>query len=193
MAAPATWPSQNQEAAQPRDDDTGWQDPPRQGRSDQGPAHEAISEMTDLLRDNRGSLLTDACLLGAVAIGLALEAGVASRELRPGLVGVINLSLLCGIVSCWLVAAFLLARAGRPVLNAVSELRWVTGAPLDPRPGWVTLPPVGADPAEWTWNRAYLLLGAARLARYRVQFADTWTYFTGGCFLAWTMLVILGR
>ncbi|HWG62684.1 MAG TPA: hypothetical protein VG253_13320, partial [Streptosporangiaceae bacterium] len=45
---------------------------------------------------------------------------------------------------------------------------------------WVTLPPVGADPAVWTWNRAYLLLGAARLARYRMQFADTWTYFTGG-------------
>jgi hypothetical protein len=149
--------------------------------------------MADLLRDNRSGLLTDACLLGAVAIGLALEAGVAAREPRPGLAGVINLSLLCGIVSCWPVAAFLLARASRPVLNAVSELRWVTGAPLDPRPGWVTLPPVGADPAVWTRNRAYLLLGAARLARYRMQFADTWTYFTGGCFLAWTMLVILGR
>ncbi|MGH3295872.1 MAG: hypothetical protein ACRDP7_29145, partial [Trebonia sp.] len=110
-----------------------------------------------------------------------------------GVVGVINFGLLCGIVLCGLVAAFLLARASRPVLNALSELRWVTGAPLDPRPGWVTLPPVGADPGEWTWNRAYLLLGAARLARYRMQFADTWTYFTGGCFLAWTMLVILGR
>jgi len=193
MTAQATWPTRKQDAVRPGDDDTGRQAPPRQAQSDQGPAHEAISEMADLLRDNRGGLLTDACLLGEVAIGLALEAGVAVREPRPGLAGVINLSLLCGIIACWLVAAFLLVRASRPVLNAVSELRWVTGAPLDPRPGWVTLPPVGADPAEWTWNRAYLLLGAARLARYRMQFADTWTYFTGGCFLAWTMLVILGR
>ncbi len=193
MTAPATWPTRKQEAAQPDDDDNAGQAPPRQALSDQGSAHEVISEMADLLRDNRGSILTDGCLLGAVAVGFALEAGVAARELRLSLIGVINLGLLCGIVCCWLVAAFLLARAGRPVLNALSELRWVTGAPLDPRPGWVTLPPVGSDPAEWTWNRAYLLLGAARLARYRVQFADTWTYFTGGCFLAWTMIIILGR
>lgn len=193
MTAPATWPTRKHEAAQPNDDDTAGQAPPRQALSDQGSAHEVISEMADLLRDNRSSMLTDGCLLGAVAIGFALEAGVAARELRPSLIGVINLGLLCGVVCCWLVAAFLLARTSRPVLNALSELRWVTGAPLDPRPGWVTLPPVGADPAEWTWNRAYLLLGAARLARYRMQFADTWTYFTGGCFLVWTMIIILGR
>jgi len=194
MTAPATWPSEKNEIRTA--DDTGHaggRASPEQAPSGQWHAHEVISEMSDLLRDNRSGMLTDGCLLGAIAAGFALEAGAAARELRAGLVGVISLGLLCGIVFCWLVAAFLLARASRPVLNAVGELRWVTGAPLDPRPGWVTLPPVGADPAEWTWNRAYLLLGAARLARYRVQFADTWTYFTGGCFLAWTMLVILGR
>jgi len=194
MTAPATWPSGKSEIETAYDTDRGGgRASPEQAPSDHAPAHEVISEMADLLRDNRGSMLTDGCLLGAVAVGFALEAGVAARELRPGLVGVISLGLLCGIVFCWLVAAFLVVRASRPVLNAVSELRWVTGAPLDPRPGWVTLPPVGADPAEWTWNRAYLLLGAARLARYRMQFADTWTYFTGGCFLAWTMIIILGR
>jgi hypothetical protein len=133
-------------------------------------------------------MITDGCLLGAITIGFAMEAGLSARALRPSLTGVISLGLLGAIVCCWLMAAFLLARASRPALNTVSELRWVTGAPLDPRPGWVTLPPVGADPAQWTWNRAYLLLGAARLARYRMQYADTWTYFTGGCFLAWTAL-----
>jgi hypothetical protein len=193
MTAPAAWPTRKHEASQPNDDDTGGQPTPAQAVSDHEHAHEVISEMADLLRDNRGSMLTDGCLLGAVAVGFALEAGVAARELRPSVVGVISLGLLCAIVFCWLVAAFLVARASRPVLNAVSELRWVTGAPLDPRPRWVTLPPVGADPAEWTWNRAYLLLGAARLARYRMQFADTWTYFAGGCFLGWSMIIILGR
>jgi hypothetical protein len=152
-----------------------------------------ISEMADLLRDTRASTMTDGCLLGAITVGLALEAGSAARALRPSLVGAVNLVLFGGIVFCWLVAVFLLVRATRPVLNTVSELRWVTGAPLDTRPRWVTVPSVGADPAEWTWNRAYLLLGAARLARYRMQFADTWTYFTGGCFLAWTVILILGR
>jgi hypothetical protein len=37
-----------------------------------------------------------------------------------------------------------------------------------------------------------LLLGAARLARYRMRYADTWTYTAGGCFLMWSALVILG-
>ena len=134
MTAPATWPTRNHEAAQPDDDDPGGQAAPAEAMSGHKHAHEVITEMADLLRDNRSGMLADGCLLGAVAAGFALEAGVAARELRPGLIGVINLGLLCGIVFCWLVAAFLVARASRPVLNAVSELRWVTGAPLDPRP-----------------------------------------------------------
>ncbi len=194
MTAPAAWPMRKHEATRLNDDeDIGEQPSSARALPDQGPAGAVITEMANLLRGTQGSMLTDGCLLGGVAIGLALETGLASRALRPGLAGLVNLGLLGGIVFCWLVAALLLARAGRPTLSAVSELRCRTGAPLDPRPGWVTLPPVGADPAEWTWNRAYLLLGAARLARYRTQFADTWTYFTGGCFLVWTMIIVLGR
>jgi hypothetical protein len=148
--------------------------------------------MADLLRDTRVSLTADGCLLSAITIGFALEAAPSARALHPSLAGVINCGLLSAMIICWLAATYLLARASRPVLSTLSELRWVTGTPLDPRPGWVTLPPVGADPAEWTWNRACLLLGAARLARYRMQYADTWTYFTGGCFLAWTITIIVG-
>ena len=193
MTAPAIWPTQEYEATQPTDDDTEKQAASAQARPGDEHAHALISEMTDLLRDTRASMMTDGCLLGGISIGLALEAGLAARALRASLTGGIGLGLLGGTAFCWLVAISLLALAGRPVLNTVSELRWVTGAPLDPRPRWVTLPPVGADPAAWTLNRAHLLLGAARLTRYRMQFADTWTYFTSGCFLAWTMVVILGR
>jgi hypothetical protein len=199
MTAPATWPSEPNETKATYD--TGQaegqaqlrQAQPGHAQADEAPAHAVIGEMADLLRDTRVSLVTDGCLLGAITIGVALEAGPAARAVHPGLAGVVNFGLLGGITVCWLAAAFLLARASRPVLNALSELRWVTGAPVDPRPTWVTLPPTGADPAEWTWNRAYLLLGAARRARYRMQFADTWTYFTAGCFLAWTAIIILGR
>jgi hypothetical protein len=194
MTAPATWPTRKNEVASPSDDYAGRRAAPTgKALPDHEPAHVVISEMADLLRDTRASTLTDGCLLGAITVGLALEAGSAARVLRPSLADAVNLVLFGGIVFCWLVAVFLLFRATRPVLNTVSELRWVTGAPLDTRPRWVTVPPVGADPAEWTWNRAYLLLGAARLARYRMQFADTWTYFTNGCFLAWTVILILGR
>jgi hypothetical protein len=148
--------------------------------------------MAGLLRDTRGSMMADGCMLSAIIIGISLESGLSARALRPSVVGVVNLSLLCVMLASWLTAVFLLARAGRPVLKAVSELRWVTGAPLDPRAGWLTLPPAGANPAEWTWNRAHLLLGAARLARYRMQFADTWTYVAVGCFMAWTVIIVLG-
>jgi hypothetical protein len=194
MDAPATWPTRKNEVTSPNGDYAGGPALLAQAPSDQCPAHEVISEMADLLRDTRSSVMTDGCLLSAMTIGFALEAGLAAQALRPSLTdGIINLGLLGGIVFCWLVAIFLLAQASRPVLNEVSELRWVTGAPLDPRPDWVTLPPAGADPAVWTYNRAYLLVGAARRARDRMQFADTWTYFTGGFFLAWTVIIILGR
>lgn len=187
MTAPA-WPTRKNEVTSPSDDHAG-----KRALPDDERAHVAVSEMADLLRDLRGSVMTDVSLLGAIAIGFALEARLGAQALRPTLVGAIDLALLGGIVFCWLATVLLLARASRPVFNALSELRWVTGAPLDPRPGWVTLPPAGADPAEWTWNRAYLLLGAAYWTRYRMQFADTWTYFTGGCFLTWTLVIILGR
>jgi hypothetical protein len=192
MTAPPTWPSGKNDSPTPDDDYAGGQAAPVHALPDHRHAHAVIGEMADLLRDTQGSMMADGCILGASVVGFALEAGLSARALRLSMVGVMNLSLLCGMILCWLATVFLLARASRPVLNAVSELRWVTGAPLDPRAGWLTLPPVGANPAEWTWNRAYLLLGAARLARYRMQFADTWAYLTGGYFLAWTVIIILG-
>jgi len=192
MIAPAAWPSGKNEVTPPDDGYVGGQAPPVQALPDQGPAGAVIGEMADLLRDTRGSMMADGFMLSAITIGIALETGLSVRALRPSLVGVINLGLLCGMLACWLAAVFLLARAGRPVLNTVSELRWVTGAPLDPRAGWLTLPPVGDGPSEWTWNRAYLLLGAARLASHRMRLADVWTYLAGSCFLAWTVIIVLG-
>lgn len=187
MTATATWPSGQNEAAR-----TGAHGPPAKEGEDHEPAHVVIAQLADLVRDTGASAIVDACILSAVSIGLAVETGLSARVLRPGLAGVCNVGGLCGLIACWLAAVVALAWASRPVLNRVSQLRWVTGAPLDPRPEWVTLPPVGASPADWTWDRAYLLLGAARLARYRMQYADTWTYVAGGCFLGWSALVILG-
>jgi hypothetical protein len=65
------------------------------------------------------------------------------------------------------------------------------------RPSWPYQParghsPQGRDPHEWTWARAHLLLGAARLARRRTQVADTWTYIAAGYFLLWTVVILLG-
>ena len=158
---------------------------------DEGLPHAIIGEMAGVLRDTRGNMLKGVGVLGAITIGIALEAALSARVLRPGAPGVLNVGLLCGLLLCWLRAVALLALAGRPVLDALSELRWVTGAPLDPRARWLTLPLEG-DSGEWTWIRAHLLLGAARLARYRIQLADTWTYVTAAFFLVWTAIILLG-
>jgi len=165
--------------------------PPPALPSDQGSAYVAIGEMAALLRETRGSMLVCAGLLSGLAVGGGVAAGLADREPLPGAAGVISFGLMCVFVLCWLTAATRLLLAGRPVLNRLSELRWVTGAPLDPAAAWLTLPPVGAHAEGWSWTRAHLLLGAARLARCRVQFADTWTYVAAACYVVWMVVISL--
>ena len=165
---------------------------PDRAQPDQGPAHEVIGEMASLLLDTRSGLLLGGSVLSAITIGIGLEAAFSARVLYPGVVGAFNSGLLIGLIFCWLMAIIMLARAGRPVHHALSHLRWRTGAPLDPRPRWMTLPPAEATPEEWAWTRAHLLLGAARMNRHRIQLADTWTYITAAFFLAWSALILLG-
>jgi hypothetical protein len=165
---------------------------PDRSQPDQGPAQEAIGEMAGLLRDTRGSSLLGGSVLSAITVAIGLEAAFSGRAMRPGVAGVVTAALLSGLLLCWLTAVILRALASRPVHDALSDIRWKTGAPVDPRAGWLTLPPTGTDPEEWTWTRAHFLLGAARLARRRTQIADTWTYIAAAYFLVWTALILLG-
>ncbi|HTR93373.1 MAG TPA: hypothetical protein VMI73_16705 [Trebonia sp.] len=193
MTTTRNWPSGQNQVAPSDSEHADGQSLPLDDPPCQEHVHAVMGEMADLLRDVRGSLMADGCILGGVTIGLALQTGDAAGVLRMSLSGFVNLALLGGMLACWLAAVFSLARSARPVLNKLSELRWVTGAPVDPRAGWLTMPPAGADPTEWTWHRALLLVGAARLARHRMLFADTWTYLAGGYFLAWSVVIMLGR
>jgi hypothetical protein len=192
MATRPTWPAGPMDDPPDRDSAHD-QTLPETDLLDHVDAHAVIGEMAGLLRETRGHMLACAGLLGAIAIGIAAETGAAARTLHPGLTDVINIGLMCPLFCCWLVAAILVAMAGRPVLNALSETRWVTGAPLDPRAPWLTLPPPDAHPEAWTWIRAHLLVGAARMARYRIQLADTWTCVAAASFLLWTAIISLGH
>ena len=165
---------------------------PDQALPDQGPAQVVIGEMADLLRNTRANMLLGGIVLSATAIGIALEAAFSAPAMRPGPAGVFNGFLLCCLLVCWFTALVQLAMVGRPVLHALSEIRWGTGAPVDPRAKWLTVPPVGAHPEGWTWTRAHLMVGAARLARWRSQRADTWTSVTAAAFLVWTVVILLG-
>ena len=70
--------------------------------------------MAGLLRDTRGDMLLGGSVLGALTIGIALEAALSPSVPRPGLAGVVCISLLGCVILCWLRAAALrlLARAG---------------------------------------------------------------------------------
>lgn len=187
MSAQSAWPSRSGGDQYSSGDYSAWQE-----QHDEVPPHTVIGEMARLLRETRHNVLTGACVLAAITIGIALEARFAARALQPGTFRVINIGLLLGLVFCWLTAIALQAVVCRPTLNALSELRWKTGAPLDPRAAWLTLPPAGDHPEDWDWTRAHLLLAAARFALYRVQRADTWTYITASYFILWTVIVMTG-
>ena len=95
--------------------------------TDRGPAQDQIAEMARLLRGTRGSVLLGGSILSALSIGIALEAAFSPSVLRPGLAGVVCVSLLGGLILCWLRAASLLLLASRPVLDQLNDHRWRTG------------------------------------------------------------------
>ena len=123
MGAQSTWPSGSDEGEYPPGNYAAEQ----AGHAEMpGISH---GEMARLLRETRRNVLTGACVLAAITIGTALETRFAARALQPGMFRVINIGLMLGLVFCWLTAVAQQAVVCTPVLNAVSELRWRTGAP----------------------------------------------------------------
>jgi hypothetical protein len=160
---------------------------------DRGRAQEVIGDMAGLLNDARPTMFLGGGILAGLTLGIALEAALAPSPLGHGLTGLAGGLLLGCLVLCWLRAVGLLVLAGRPILGMVSDHRWKAGAPLDPRARWLNLPPINATAEEWTWVRAHLLLGAARIRMDRIQAALNWTLVTTGFFLAWTATAFLAR
>jgi len=156
-----------------------------------GSARQVVAEMAWLLRDARAGMVLGASLLTAITIGLGLEAAFSPAVLRPGPAGLASATVLAVLLGCWLRAAALLLLAGRPVLDQLSAHRWRTGAPVDPRVRWLTLPPSDPGAAAWDWTSVNLLLGAVRIRCERVHLADTWTFVTAAVFGVWTALVFL--
>jgi hypothetical protein len=158
---------------------------------DRDHAREIIGDIAGMLNDTRHTMLMVGYLLGGLTLGIAMEAALAPAPLGTGLSRVLGVVLLASLVLSWLRSVGLLVLAGRPILGIVNNQRWKAGAPLDPRARWLHLPSIDATPQEWTWVRAHMLLGAARIRMTRVQSALTWSFITIGLFLAWTVLVIV--
>lgn len=157
-----------------------------------GQAQELLGEMAALLRDTRPGTLTSGAALGAITIGLAVEAAALPGP-RPGPAVAVCAGLFAILALCWLRAVTLLVLSGLPLGRALAQHRVHTGAPLDPRAPWASIPPPGAAAGRSGWARAHLLLSQARFRNERIQQALTWTLITTGSFLAWTAAVLFTR
>jgi hypothetical protein len=169
----------------------------RPGPDDDGDgpkAQELLGEMAALLRDTRPGTLTSGAALGAITIGLAVEAAALPAP-RPGPAVAVCAGLFTIMALCWQRAVTLLVLSGLPLGRALAQHRVHTGAPLDPRAPRASIPPPGAAAVagRWGWARAHLLLSQARFRNERIQLALTWTLITTGSFLAWTAAVVFSR
>lgn len=154
-------------------------------------AHEVIGDMAELLNDTRPSMHLGGGILAALSLSIAVVAAFSPAAPGNGAAGIVIDVLLGCLILSWLRSAALLVTAGRPILGMLSDHRWKAGAPLNPKARWLSLPPITASPQEWTWVRAHLLLGAARLRMERTQAALNWAFITIGLFAAWTATVFL--
>jgi hypothetical protein len=155
-------------------------------------AQELLAEMAALIRDTRPSLVVSGSVSAAVLIGLAAESVLLPLTGRgAGLVAAVGLFVVVAL--CLLRTLTLIVLAGLPLAQSLSQHRVTSGAPLDPRAPWASIPEPGTDPGPWTWARAHLLLSQARFRADRIQAATSWALVTAAAFLAWTSVVLLAR
>jgi hypothetical protein len=155
-------------------------------------AQELLAEMAALIRDTRVSLTVSGAVAAAVLIGLATESVVLPVTGR-GAGTVATFALFVVVALCLLRTLALIVLAGLPLGQALSQQRVTSGAPLDPRAPWASIPAPGTDLRPWAWSRAHLLLSQARFRADRIQAATNWALVTAAAFLVSTAVVLLAR
>jgi hypothetical protein len=158
---------------------------------DEETAQELLGEMAALIRDTRPSLMVSGAVGAAVLIGLAVESMALPVTGRgPGAVAATGLFVVVAL--CLLRTLTLIVLAGLPLGQVLSQQRVTSGAPLDPRAPWASIPGPGTA-RPWGWDRAHLLLSQARFRADRIQSATNWSLITTAVFLACTAVVLLAR
>jgi hypothetical protein len=146
-----------------------------------------VAELTAMLGDTKGCLLTSGGLIMTGALGLTAVAAWRAHQwggVELGMLGPLGVLVLLG----WLRAAVLLALADRPVTDALSLLRWRTGAPVDLIVPWV---PSGLDRISGPDpGGVHVLIAGARLRHDRAQRALRWAVIASTAVCVWTALAI---
>jgi hypothetical protein len=172
-AGPAPWPGVPHQGSAPA-----W------GQARSHPA--VLAEITSAIAGARWLFLISGGLLAADATGAVVAtAGLLGHA---GGVGVASVGLLIPVALSWLVAATLLLWAQRPVDDALGELRWMTGAPVDLS---ARCPSLGGQPpptADMEWSQVVRLIGAAVVREGRARLALYSAILTTAGLLAWTVV-----
>jgi uncharacterized membrane protein len=132
--------------------------------------------------------LTHVCggLLAAVLVGAATVTAALAVTGKPTAIGFAG--LLVPVVLSWLVAAVMLAVSETPVSRTFGEIRWMTGAPVDPSAPWSPLIAYPSADAEVTWDYVVALIAAATRQHARTRLALAAAVVTTALFLLWMTL-----
>jgi hypothetical protein len=128
-----------------------------------------------------GLLVTD--LIGAAVVVSALFA-------RGHLAGLGPVGLLLPVMLGWIVTAVLVLAAEWPVAYAFGQLRWSTGAPVDPSAPWSPLGVLPLPDSAVTWNHVVPLIAATTLRQTRARRALISAVITTAAFFSWMALAL---
>lgn len=149
----------------------------------------ALSDVVTATGYTRRLTLISGGLLAAVLVGAATVTSALAVRGQPLMIGASG--LLLPVVLSWLTAAVLLAVSESPVSRALGELRWMTGAPVDPSAPWSPLASYPPANAQMTWDYMVALIAAATRQHARARLALSAAIVTAAAFLLWTALSLL--
>lgn len=149
---------------------------------------EAVAEIIRTMSNARRNFLISGGLLAADIAGAALTISSLLSHGRGVTLG--TAGLLVPVIGGWLITALFMVLAEQPVAGSISEVRWVTGAPVDLSAPWQ---PLGARPiaeSEIGWEHVVPLIGAAARHYVRSRAALLWAIGTSAGFLLWAGLAL---
>jgi len=136
-------------------------------------------------------LLTDADAVMNLAGGLIVAdaLGIVVAVKWPFMLHVSwwSLGMLAGAMLSWISAAVHLVWAERPVTNTLSELRYRTGAPIDPSVPWEPRSSIRNAVTGLSWKQLLALIAAANVRRARARSALAWSAIAVGSLCAWAL------
>lgn len=144
---------------------------------------EAVAEITLTMGNARRNFLISGGLLAADIAGAAVTMSSLLSHGQGVTLG--SAGLLVPVIAGWLITALFMVLAEQPVAGSISEVRWVTGAPVDLSAPWQ---PLGARPiaeSEIGWEHVVPLIGAATIHYMRSRVTLLWAIGTSAGFLLW--------